>query len=50
MRPCRTGRTIIVKAVLFILFMLGLCACGQKGKLYLPDQGQSALVRPVKTT
>jgi predicted small lipoprotein YifL len=48
MRPCRTGHTVIANAILLILVTLGMCACGQKGDLYLPDQDQSAQSGPDK--
>jgi predicted small lipoprotein YifL len=35
--------------LLFIVLLVGMSACGQKGDLYLPDREQSSLDTPVNT-
>jgi len=46
MRPRLPGQTAIVVNILALVLLLGLSGCGQKGNLYLPDQGKTSLVRP----
>jgi len=46
MRPRLSGHAAIVVKILAFVLLLGLSGCGQKGDLYLPDQGKTSLVRP----
>jgi predicted small lipoprotein YifL len=50
MNPSRKDRALFRLYVLFVLLLLGPCACGQKGDLYLPDGKQASLVRPATNT
>jgi predicted small lipoprotein YifL len=50
MNPSRKDRALVRLPMLFLLLLLGLSACGQKGDLYLPDGKQASLVRPANNT
>jgi predicted small lipoprotein YifL len=43
----RTGKS---RAVVSAALLLSLAACGQKGPLYLPDQGGEVVTRPAGQT